>query len=582
MRMSEEQLYKNRHSLSHIMTMAVLELYPDAGLGVGPVIENGFYQDYDLPEPISDEIFKKLEKRMREIIKQKISFEQHHVGFKEALKEYKDDPYKTELIKELKEKGEKDVSFYKSDWFENLCLGPHVDSTQEIDPTSFKLTKVAGSYWRGDEKNQMLTRIYGVAFANKKDLKAHLAMLEEAKKRDHRKLGKELDLFTFSDLVGPGLPLFTPRGTVVRNMLDEFVWTLRRARGYAKVEIPHITKKDLYEKSGHWEKFEEDLFKIETREGHEFAMKPMNCPHHTQIYKRRKWSYRDMPRRYANTTMVYRDEQTGELSGLARVRSITQDDAHVFCRESQVKVEAFKIWDIIETFYGAFGFELSLRLSSHDPKHMENYLGDEKTWDKAVDEFKSWLKERKADYIEGVGEAAFYGPKIDFIAKDSIGREWQVATIQMDRSMPESFDLTCVNEKGEDERIVMIHAAIMGAIERFMAVLIEHVAGSFPMWLAPEQIRLSTVSEDYIGFAEELREKLADTGLRVELDASNEKVGKKIRDAAKMKIPWTIVIGEKEVGGGDFSVRVFGQDEDLTIKQKDLIKTAQKASKLPS
>ncbi len=369
------------------MTMAVLEIYPDAGLGVGPTIDNGFYQDYDLPEPISDEIFKKLEKRIREMINEDIKFEQHNVGFDKALETYKDDPYKSELIKELQEAGEKDVSFFRSDWFENLCLGPHVGSTKEIDPQSFKLTKVAGSYWRGDEKNKMLTRIYGVAFANKQDLKAHLAMLEEAKKRDHRKLGKELDLFTFSDLIGPGLPLFTPRGTVLRSVLDDFVWQLRKARGYSKVEIPHITKKDLYETSGHWEKFADDLFKIETREGHLFALKPMNCPHHTQIYDRRKWSYRDMPQRYANTTMVYRDEQTGELAGLARVRSITQDDAHVFCRESQAKEEALKIWDIIEAFYGAFGFELSIRLSTHDPEHMENYLGDVKVWDKSVNEF---------------------------------------------------------------------------------------------------------------------------------------------------------------------------------------------------
>ncbi len=563
------------------MTMAVVELYPNAGLGVGPVIENGFYQDYDLPEPISEEIFEKLEARMREIIKSNIAFEQHSMDFDPALKEYKNDPYKTELINELKEKGEKNVSFYKSDWFENLCLGPHVTKTEEIDPQSFKLTKVAGAYWRGDEKNKMLTRIYGVAFNNKKELKAHLAMIEEAKKRDHRKLGKELDLFTFSDLVGSGLPLFTPRGTVLRTVLDEFVWQMRRARGYQKVEIPHITKKDLYETSGHWDKFKDDLFRIKTREDHEFALKPMNCPHHTQIFKRQLWSYRDMPQRYSNTTVVYRDEQTGELAGLARVRSITQDDAHVFCRESQAKEEALKIWDIIETFYGAFGFELNVRLSTHDPDNMDAYMGSIETWDAAVDEFEAWIKERGADYTVAPGEAAFYGPKIDFIAKDSIGREWQVATIQIDRSMPESFDLSCIAEDGSSERIVMIHAAIMGSIERFLSVLIEHVAGAFPFWLAPEQVRLVTVNDAVIPHAEKLAAELSEADIRVSVDSTSEKIGKKIRAAAMMKTPWTIVIGNRETEGGDLTINVFGQEEDLTFPQAELASRAGEAAKLP-
>jgi threonyl-tRNA synthetase len=376
--------------------------------------------------------------------------------------------------------------------------------------------------------------------------------------------------------------LWTPRGTVLRDVLDDFVWKLRKAHGYEKVEIPHITKKDLYEKSGHWEKFKDDLFRITTREGHEFAMKPMNCPHHTQIYARKKWSYREVPQRYSNTTMCYRDEQTGELHGLSRVRAFTQDDAHVFCRESQVKDEAMKIWDIIESFYGAFGFDLKIRLSTHDPENMDNYLGDIAVWDSAVEEFESWLKERGADFVVGVGEAAFYGPKIDFMAKDSIGRTWQVATIQMDRSMPESFDLTCVNEKGEDERIVMIHAAIMGSIERFLSILIEHVAGAFPFWLAPEQIRVATVGDDFTPFATEIVKSLKDAGIRAELDASNEKVGKKIRNAATSKIPWTIVVGQKELDGGDFNVNVFGSEEDLIISQKSLVKEAQEASELPA
>jgi len=586
-----------RHTAAHVLAAAAQRLYPGVKFGVGPVIENGFFYDILFPEPVSDDVLKKLEKEMHKIVNQGHEMAREEMSIDEAIAFFaeKDQEFKVELLKDLKEKGTTKInpeeaqdidvehpdtaSIYKTGEFVDLCRGPHVGNTKEVG--AFKLWKLAGAYWRGNEGNAQLQRIYGLCFETKEELDAYLTMLEEAKKRDHRKLGKELDLFIFSDLVGPGLPMWTPKGTILRNKLDEFVWSLRQARGYQKVEIPHITKKELYETSGHWEKFQDELFKITTREGHVFAMKPMNCPHHTQIFDRKQHSYREMPQRLANTTMCYRDEQTGELHGLSRLRSFTQDDAHVFCRESQVKEEAMKIWDIIETFYGAFGFSLRLRLSTHDPNNMEKYLGGLDLWDKSVSGLKEMLDERGAEYFLGVGEAAFYGPKIDFITKDSIGREWQVATIQLDRNLPERFNLSCVNEAGEPERIVMIHAAIMGAIERFLSVMIEHTAGAFPFWLAPVQIVLATVSQDYIAFAKELEEKLRTAGVRVELDASHEKLGRKIRDAAKNKVPWTIVIGAQEADGGDFKVNVFGQEEDLLIEAGELIDRAKQESQFP-
>ena len=344
---------------------------------------------------------------------------------------------------------------------------------------------------------------------------------------DHKRLGRELDLFTFSDLVGSGLPLWTPKGTLLRNLLDDFVWELRRKRGYEKVEIPHITKRALYETSGHWDKFKDDLFRITTREGDEFALKPMNCPHHTQIYARKPWSYRQLPQRYANSTMCYRDEQSGELNGLSRTRAFTQDDAHVFCRESQVKEEFLKIWDIIQEFYGVFGMSpKKIRLSFHDPKHPEKYLGDKKRWEFAEGILRDIAREKDVETVDGVGEAAFYGPKLDFMAEDAQGRLWQVATIQLDMNMPERFNLTCINEKGEKERIVMIHAAIMGSIERFLSVLIEHVGGAFPLWLSPTQARVLSVSDKHADYAKSVLAELREGGVRAELDDSNETLGK--------------------------------------------------------
>ena len=403
--------------------------------------------------------------------------------------------------------------------------------------------------------------------------------MSEPEANDHKKLGRELDLFTFSDLVGSGLPLWTPKGTILRNLLDDFVWELRRKYGYEKVEIPHITKKGLYEKSGHWDKFKDDLFHITTREEDEFALKPMSCPHHTQIYDRKPWSYRDLPQRYANSTMCYRDEQSGELNGLSRTRAFTQDDAHVFSRITDAKEEMQKIWDIVHTFYESFGLKLRLRLSLRDLKHLEKYLGNQELWNKAETILKEVAKENKTEYFEAPGEAAFYAPKLDFMAKDSLGREWQVATIQLDVNMPERFDLTCVNEKGEKERIVMIHAAIMGSFERFISVLLEHIAGKFPLWLSPVQVKVLSIGEALFLCATEIFEKLKSDDIRAELDDSNESLGKKIRNAKTEKIPYMLVIGDKEVAENKITLESrdsgnLGQleVEELVSKLKQEIK----------
>ena len=605
----EQYLYAMRHSLAHIMATAVTTLWSGAKLGVGPVVENGFYYDIDLGEiKISEDDFEKIEAEMKKVIEAKQPFERTEKPIDDAIAWAKEagQPYKEELLNDLKRAGttvakdldtaelglETDgdskveaVSFYTNGDFCDLCRGPHVEHTGLVG--AFKLMRVAGAYWRGKETNPQMQRLYGVAFKTPKELRAHLEMLEEARKRDHRKLGQELDLFVFSDLVGPGLPLWTPRGTVLRNKLNEFVQEMRDEFGYQEVSIPHITKKDLYEKSGHWAKFRDELFKITTREGHEFAMKPMNCPHHTQLYASRQRSYRDLPIRYRETTTCYRDEQTGELSGLSRVRSFAQDDAHVFCRNTQVEEEAMKIWDIIDKFYGVCGFELQVRFSTHDPGNMKAYSGTEADWKNAEEKLLNLIKGKVGDdYISGVGEAAFYGPKIDFMAKDAIGRVWQVATIQLDFNQPEGFDLTCTNEEGGEERVLMVHAAIMGSLERFLSIYIEHSAGKFPIWLAPEQVRVITVNQEAetIEFASRVIATGKQFGIRVQVDNSNESVGKKIRDAEVWKVPYTLVIGEKEISSGRVTPRVR---QDLVVisahpelQIEDFFKTVRNETKM--
>jgi len=562
------ELEHKRHSLAHLLAAAVLQLYPQAKPTIGPAIDIGFYYDFD-GLSISEKELAGIEKKMRELVKSWKNFEGKEISAKEAREHFKDNPYKLELIDEIEKSGEK-ITLYTSGTFIDLCRGGHTaNPAKDVAPTNWKLERVAGAYWRGDEKNKMLTRIYGLAFNSKEELNAHLTMQAEAEKRDHKKLGRELDLFVFSDLVGSGLPLWTPKGTIIRDLLDSFVWDLRKAEGYERVDIPHITKKDLYVKSGHWEKFREELFVIKSREGHEFAMKPMNCPHHTQIYARKGWSYRELPQRYASTTKVYRDEQTGELSGLSRVRAITQDDAHVFCRSGQVKEEIRKIWGIISEFYKTFGFELSIRLSLHDPKQMQKYLGDEATWQTAENALREIVKEQKATVSEAVGEAALYGPKIDFMSKDALGRPLQVATIQLDMNLPERFDLVCTNEKGEKERIVMIHAAIMGSIERFMATLIEHYAGAFPLWLSPVQAAILPISEKHTSAAREALAALRDANIRASLSDPTESLGKRVRATKLSKIPYWLVIGDKEAENANASLesRDKGQLGTLSLAE---------------
>lgn len=571
--MNPEELQNMRHSAAHLLAAAVLNLYPKTKVTIGPAIENGFYYDFDFAAPISEEDLPKIEKEMKRILPEWKDFSHREVTEKEAKAFFKGNEYKLELINGIVERGEK-LTIYKSGAFEDLCRGGHSEHPNK-DIGAFTLLSVAGAYWRGDEKNKMLTRIYGTAFGDKKSLQNHLTMLEEAKKRDHKKLGKELDLFTFSDLVGSGLPIWTPRGTLMRELLNDFVWELRKKHGYQKVAIPHITKKDLYETSGHWTKFKEELFRIKTREEHEFAMKPMNCPHHTQIFASRLRSYREMPHRYTETTMVYRDEQSGELSGLSRVRCITQDDAHVFARYRQIKEEIGRVYDIIQTFYSAFGFPLTIRLSRRDPQQAEKYLGDDAKWETAEAQLQSFLEEMKQDYENGVGEAAFYGPKIDFMTKDALGRVWQVATIQLDVNMPERFDLYCIDEEGNKERIVMIHAAIMGSIERFMSIYIEHTAGAFPTWLSPLQVVLLPIADRHAEFGQKVLERLTQAGIRAEMDTRSERLQAKIRDATLQKVPFMGIIGDKEIAEDAISVRKRDGDDLGSIEVASFLRQLQ-------
>ena len=564
------ELAHKRHSLAHILLMAVKHHYPHALPTIGPVIDNGFYYDFDFKEgqkPGLDDLTR-IQKTMEEICTKNLPFRHEVVTADQARGLFEANAYKISLINDLEKEGKTITIYYTGDDFFDLCVGGHTTTTGDIEVGSFKLDKIAGAYWRGDENNAMLTRIYGLAFDTQAELDVYIAQQEEAKKRDHRILGKQLKLFTFSELIGPGLPLWTPRGTIIREELNDFVWSLRKKQGFQKVTIPHITKKDLYEKSGHWAKYAEDLFKIDTRDGHTFCMKPMNCPHHAQIYTSELRSYKELPIRYSETTMVYRDEQSGELSGLARVLSITQDDAHVFCRESQIEEEVGKVWDIISTFYSTFGFTLVPRFSRRDPATPEKFMGTEETWNKAEGAIKNTLETRGlTTWVDGEGEAAFYGPKIDFMAKDSIGRTWQVATIQLDFVQPSNFGLEFVNEEGKREQPVMIHCAIMGSIERFMSTLIEHTAGSFPLWLSPTQISIIPIAEAHHEYAKKVQATLQDADIRAEADTAKEGLGKKIKAAREMKTPYWAVIGDAEVNNQTVTLehRTLGKIGEISI-----------------
>lgn len=575
----QDQLYGMRHSLAHIMATAVQHLWPEAKFGVGPVVADGFYYDIDLGETkISEEDFPKIEAEMQKIIKEDAVFERFDKPIDEAIAWAQEgkQPYKEELLNDLKRAGTtvaKDLnadelgtiaegdaqlnhaSFYKNGDFTDLCRGPHVESTGKVG--AFKLMRVAGAYWRGNERNAQMQRLYGVAFATSKDLRQHLTMLEEARKRDHRRLGQELDLFVFSDLVGSGLPMFTPRGTILREELTNFSNSLRERYGFQKVWIPHITKKDLYETSGHWAKFGDELFLVKSQETSDtLVMKPMNCPHHTRIYASQPRSYRDLPQRYLETTTIYRDEKTGELNGLSRVRSVTQDDSHAFIRQDQIEEEINNLLAAAEELYATVDMKLRVRLSYRDES--DAYLGSKELWETAQAQLKSAVVANKLEYFEQEGEAAFYGPKIDFMVTDAIGREWQVATVQLDFVMPERFELEYTGEDGAKQRPVMIHCALMGSIERFLSVYIEHTAGRFPVWIAPEQIRVITVNQEEatVKFAAEVADQAKELGLRLMVDNSNESVSKKIRAAEVAKVPYTLVIGEKEIATKEVVPRI--------------------------
>lgn len=570
------ELEKMRHTLSHVLAAAVQELYPTVQFGIGPAIDNGFYYDIDFGDvKISDADLAKIEKKMRGIVAHKLPMTKRVVSKTDALtwaREH-DQNYKIELIEELPESSE--ISFYDlGDIFTDLCKGPHVENTSEVG--AFKLIRVAGAYWRGDEKRNMLTRIYGVAFATEKELEEYLQRQAEAKARDHRKLGKELDLFCFSDLVGAGLPLFTPRGTELRELMSNYSLSLRGKEGFKKVWTPHITKTDLYKTSGHYAKFGDELFMVHSQvNGEDFAMKPMNCPHHAQIFASRPRTYKEMPVRYMEATTDYRDEKTGELGGLSRVRSLTQDDSHVFCRNEQIKEEVKRLVGIVKELYGTMGMQkLRARLSYRSDE--DKYLGDKKLWEMSQKQIKQAAIDNGLDYFEQEGEAAFYGPKIDFMAEDALGREHQLATIQLDFVQPERFGLEFTNEKGEKERPVMIHHATLGSIERFLSVFIEHTGGWFPFWCAPEQVRILTVNDKVSDYVSKITAILDDiildkplkyNELRYTVDESSDSLSKKIKRATDMKIPAVLIVGPKDAEEGIVSIRLRDKEEKVKLSK---------------
>ena len=595
--MSEEELKSMRHSLAHIMAQAIQHLWPQAKFGVGPAIDNGFYYDIYLDNgTISEADLPKIEEEMRKIVAANYPFERRDVSVEEAIDWAikGDQSFKVELLNDLKRSGTtvaselagekmgsvsdgdskvETVSLYSQGDYTDLCRGGHVDSTGKVG--AFKLTKAAGAYWRGNENNPQMQRIYGVAFATQEELDEYLNRLEIAKQRDHRKLGKELDLYTTSPLVGIGLPLFTPRGTILRDIVAQYSNQLRQKFGFEKVWTPHITKKDLYETSGHWAKFGEELFLVKSQEtSDEMALKPMNCPHHTQIFASRPRSYRDMPVRYLETTTDYRDEKTGELGGLNRVRSLTQDDSHIFCRTDQIEDEINNLLSAARELYGSINMKLRVRLSYRDKS--DSYLGDLSLWDSAQNQLKSAVEKVGLDYFEQEGEAAFYGPKIDFMATDAIGREHQVATVQLDFVQPQRFGLEYADADGNFTTPVMIHCALLGSIERFLSVFIEHTGGWFPFWAAPEQVRILTINDTVLEYVDKITTMLSDITLmepvryndvRFTIDSRNESLGKKIREATSMKIPVQLIVGPKDMEANEVSVRTQSGEEKISLEQ---------------
>jgi len=550
-----------RHSLAHLLAAAVRALYPGAMNAIGPAIENGFYQDFELPKPISEDDLPKIEAKMRELLPGWTKWTKKVVTLKDVKKEFSWNRYKMELAKEFA-RDKKTLTFYTCGGLVDLCKGGHASALSEIDPESFKLERVAGAYWRGDEKNKMLTRIYGLAFENKKELEEYLKNQKEAERRDHRKLGKELGLFTLADEVGPGLPLFYPKGAILRRTVENFIQELQEKNGYEPIWIPHVAKEELYKISGHLGKYDAMYPLMRLKGEADYYLKPMNCPHFMMLYKSEPHSYRELPVRYTSTTTVYRREKSGELSGLARVRALTQDDCHVFARPDQIEEEMDLMLDMVAEVYRAFGFNnFRLRLSAHDTKHPEKYIGEPKIWRDSEAILAKLIKKHGWDYEVGEGEATFYGPKIDFILKDVLGREWQLSTIQLDMNLPKRFGLEYADKDGRKKEPIVIHRAILGSTERFLAILIEHFAGAFPFWLAPLQVTILTINEKVETYAEEILKELKSKDIRAELDSRNESISKKIREAELQKIPYLLIIGEKEAAAKKIAVRERGQGD---------------------
>ncbi|MRI64358.1 threonine--tRNA ligase [Ornithobacterium rhinotracheale] len=548
------------HSSAHLLAQAILDFYPNAKLTIGPAIENGFYYDIDFgDEAISEKDFEKIEKKMLEHAKLKSEFKLYPVSKEEALKVYADNPFKTELIENLEDGS---ITFCTHENFTDLCRGGHIPHTGLVK--AVKILNAAGAYWRGDEKNPQLTRVYGISFPKQKELKKYLENLEEAKRRDHRKLGKELGIFTFSEKVGAGLPLWLPKGAALRRKLEAFLQKAQQKAGYEMVVTPHIGHKDLYVTSGHYEKYGADSFQpIKTpNEGEEFLLKPMNCPHHCEIYNSAQWSYRDLPKRFAEFGTVYRYEQSGELHGLTRVRGFTQDDAHIFCTPDQLLDEFKKVIDLVLHVFGSLGFEnFTAQVSLRDQEDHSKYIGTEENWTKAENAIITATKEKGLNYKIEYNEAAFYGPKLDFMVKDALGRSWQLGTIQVDYNLPERFDLSYIGSDNEKHRPVMIHRAPFGSMERFVAILLEHTGGNLPLWLAPEQFKILPISDKYLDYSYKVLNELQDANIAGSVDARAEKTGKKIRDAEINKVPYMLIVGEQEEGNGTVSVRKHGEGD---------------------
>lgn len=558
-----------RHSLSHILASAVLDMFPEAKLGMGPAIENGFYYDFELPRTLIPEDLPLLEEKMRKIIKDDLKFEKTEVPIDEALEAAKKNSqiYKEELIGELKSQEEKSVSFYKIDNFADLCKGPHVESTAKVG--AFKLHKISGAYWKGDEKRPMLQRIYGLAFETQKELDDYLALAEEAKKRDHRKLGQELDLFTFSELVGPGLPLFTPKGTVILDELQKHIEAVSREYGFQKVSTPHLAKEDLYEKSGHKQKFGEELLVVNSHHKQNYYLKPVQCPHQIQIYASKPRSYRDLPIRYMESNKQYRDEKPGEIGGLKRVIAITVEDGHTFCTKEQVKDEIISLVNLIKDFYTGLGLWDSfwVSLSVRDYKDQGKYIGEPKDWDECEKILQEVSDELKLNAKKMEGEAALYGPKLDFMFKDTLGNEIQIPTVQIDFATPKRFNITYVDKNGKEVHPVMVHRAVLGSYERFLVMIIEHFAGAFPLWLSPIQAVVLPISDEkHSDYANEVVAKLTKKGIRAEIDARSESLGKRIRENEMQKVPYILVVGDKEKETGSVAVRERGNEKQEVLK----------------